>query len=103
MLDFPGVSHGAAPCLETESPLRALATAWLAAKATHDALPPWRDESLADAAFDIALRLEQEIAACAPEIAVDFPLGKSVPDVAPADDRRAALVRLSRTEANLGP
>lgn len=76
--DLPAVPYPRRP---TESPLRALRAAWLAAKATHHALPPGGDDNLADAAFDIVLRLEREIAAIVPETAEDFAFKLIVADV----------------------
>ncbi len=81
--------------------VRALHAAWLPAKATYDALPLGRDESLGDAVFDILMRLEQEIAAAVPETAADLALKVIVADFETGDYQQASAARMAYSVAGL--
>jgi hypothetical protein len=96
--DLPALPH-AHP--HPDSPLRRLHAAWVAAKATMEALPPGRDESLADATFALVMRLEREIAAYVPETAVDLALKVIVADFDPGDYQQASAVRFAHWVAGL--
>jgi hypothetical protein len=102
LTDLPDLPAMPYPRRETESPLRALHAAWLAAIAASEALPPGSDESLADAAYALVVRVEREIAAIVPETAEDFAIKIVVADVEPADFHAAALLRMARYVAGLG-
>ena len=96
--DLPALPH-AHP--HPDSPLRGLHAAWVAAKATMEALPPGRDESLADATFALVMRLEREIAAYVPETAVDLAIKVIVADFDPGDYQQASAVRFAHWVAGL--
>ena len=92
---------------QTDTPLRALHAAWVAAMACHNRIfddcdsRPGCDQSLSAATFAVVLRLEAEIAAYPPVTLQDLAIKLVVADFEARDASQVALVRMAHAIAEI--